>query len=58
MQKYLKSKFNKRESSNLKEVFSLTLLKVVKLEGITCSLEDQSNQNDVDYSKSWLNLVI
>jgi long-chain acyl-CoA synthetase len=50
MQKYFKSKFNKKVPY-LKEVFSLILLKVVKTGRITSSWQN-NNQTDVETSKS------
>jgi hypothetical protein len=43
MQRYFKSKFNKDKVP--KEVFLLTLLKVVKLEGITSSWQGPKQSN-------------
>jgi long-chain acyl-CoA synthetase len=44
MQKYSKVNLIKDKVPNLKEVFSLTLLKVVKLEGITSSGETKQSK--------------
>jgi hypothetical protein len=52
MQKYFKSKFNKDKVPYLKEVFSLILLKVKKLEELLLLGKDHSNQTDVETSKS------